>query len=342
MDPDRREYLKRRSDAIATQLGTKKSFSTHDKLKAMGVTAKRRRQNSSSYSSSLTGNSGPLPTRIVNDDNNNNYDEDEYGDDVDGEDFDWDSSPSPPTRPVNIPQYISIIPQEIHPPSEDRTEEESRRDITQMFNETLERNLQLTMTSPDDMDDAGETGSEDAGERNNTRVSENKDCFLCEHFSPDSDNHAIRSMWDFFWANFWIMGFQYLAKRIYSLYLLEIYYPEMRLNQNERKLKKYCWQDFYRHIVDPDCMGCHPAIALRKLMIATLESASICEDLYRQSYQFNGEGDYRAMEGARRDRKFLLDIYNRDPSVMLGYSENSEADASRMGSFARKQRNTTR
>jgi len=360
MESERRRSLKNRSDFIGAQLGTKKSSNTVQQLRSLGANGKRKRNSKKGTSSSSSSGSFSRSSKMMRRYHGNDNEENDVNcEDVDGDDFDWGKQRS------NRPNYQSIIPRasssetqsgdvDNNDGDEEGEERQNRLNLMDVYNNTLREHREINgdeergdVEEEDDGSGEGYTGSEEdddfpahnssinggGGGRTNN---DDNDCFLCQHFSPDSDNHAIRAMWSYFWNNFWTMGFPYLAKGMYNMYLIEIYYPEVKLRGNERELKRYTWQDFMKHVISPECMGCHPAIALRKLMLATAESMAICENLYRQSYSIHGEGDYRAMEGARRDRKFLLDIYTRNPTDMLGYSDNCESDTSRMGSLARK------
>ena len=157
-------------------------------------------------------------------------------------------------------------------------------------------------------------------------------CPLCDDFSPDSDSHVIRSMWDLFWSNFWERSLEHLAKMLHQMWQKDIYLPEVMFNNNQRQLPAYSWHDFYQHFISPSCMGCHPMIVIRKLIEETRESLEMQR---RQSYSVDGL-DYRAIEGARRDRKFLLDLYSVTPENMLGYSDRCKTGGTQgFGGFVR-------
>ena len=188
------------------------------------------------------------------------------------------------------------------------------------------------MTSEDSDDDEGFLGFPFGQNPSNT-----KGCFLCEEFSAASDSHVIQSMWTMFWSEFFSRSFKYSAAMLWELWKRDIYDPEVEFNGNRRGLQWHTKEDFLRHIVHPDHMGCDPRIMQRKMIQESMENHLMCKK-YVEYLDTDGHPklDCRVVECRTRISKHIFDLYQKDPKDMIGYSGKAVTDPGQLGGFAKR------
>lgn len=163
-------------------------------------------------------------------------------------------------------------------------------------------------------------------------------CYLCAHVFHASDNMVIRSIWKYIRENIDICSFQQLARGVRDLWNDGIVEPEQQLYlRGGRNLQKITASQCYTHITDPEHMGSHPMIILKKLRVTAIQNMILCDE-YKEYIDDNGNRrpDCKVLGVQLNYSKHLSDLYKLDPREMYGYSDqNFSAERSKMGDIQR-------
>lgn len=163
-------------------------------------------------------------------------------------------------------------------------------------------------------------------------------CYLCAHVFHASDNMVIRSIWQYIRENIDICSFQQLARGVRDLWNDGIVEPEQQLYlRGARRLQKITASQCYTHITDPEHMGSHPMIILKKLRITAIQNMNLCDE-YKEYIDDNGNRrpDCKVLGVQLQYSKHLSDLYKLDPREMYGYSDqNFSAERSKIGDIQR-------